>query len=835
MNYNKTIGIAFLMFLLLISSVSAGTLVVVGLANITPSFTNNITGAGAAGNHSYWTNLSHLSTSPIYYSNWLIGINNTAPIAQLDVGGNVRFTGTLIGGTVPYARLSGVPNGSLTTTGIVSLVDSVTSTNVLVAATPNSVKTAYDLADSKADPGDCPSGQFVQNTTTNGVECAPVAVGGGTVTQVNTTEFLEGGPITTTGILNVNRTYLIDFLQMYNQTINITGLLQSNASLYILVDSLNNTKALAATCPPGQVLQNATATGHECVTISSSGGNSSWNESYANTLYYPLVLNPRNYLNESNLSAIYINISIINSSLNYLNQTVLALIVSNASNNATAGTAYIIADSTNKSFATSIPDLYLNKANKTETNAIMINLSSTNITAGNAWLYAYSANLTSAYLRLLFGELATNVSTLGNWSADKSSYVLGTRFDSLNTTLSNRINILNTSAQNTNTTVGQLAQNVSTLANNVSRLEGSNVTTNTTISTWMNQAVKTSSQPTFSTISAQEHRLSSYPSFGNGGSLSLVNRANLSSQAYLWFAINTANIDTILNVTNNATISGTNTGDDLSANATAGNAWTIADSTNKSFATSIPDLYLNKANKTETNAIMINVSIINQSLKNLNESVAGLNASNALKAGTGNCAAGKVVGNVTTSGVQCLTVSGTGTVTQVDTGLGMTGGPITSTGTVAMDPVSAFMLLYNSSYYSVRVNISNATLQYLRPTWNAINFSQEIFDNASMHPASGDQRIIAPRNGKLWIHCALASYNNTAMGVRIVLNNATDRKVIARQVQGNSAGVENSNAATIWDAKTNDDFICEGWASAAQGLGAFNNQTNIFEAHYLPG
>ena len=56
--------------------------------------------------------------------------------------------------------------------------------------------------------GDCPSGQFVQNTTIGGVECAtPGGAGGGTVTSVATDDtYLTGGPITSTGTITLNTT-----------------------------------------------------------------------------------------------------------------------------------------------------------------------------------------------------------------------------------------------------------------------------------------------------------------------------------------------------------------------------------------------------------------------------------------------------------------------------------------------------------------------------------------------------------------------------------------------------------------------------------------------------
>src|SRR5690606_14202848 len=58
-----------------------------------------------------------------------VGIGTTSPAYKLDVAGDVRFTGTLQGGTVPWARLSGVPSASTSAAGIVQLNNTTTSTS----------------------------------------------------------------------------------------------------------------------------------------------------------------------------------------------------------------------------------------------------------------------------------------------------------------------------------------------------------------------------------------------------------------------------------------------------------------------------------------------------------------------------------------------------------------------------------------------------------------------------------------------------------------------------------------------------------------------------------
>ncbi|HET7630233.1 MAG TPA: phage tail protein, partial [Candidatus Saccharimonadales bacterium] len=64
----------------------------------------------------------------------------------LSLTGNLALSGTLTSGTVPWARLSEVPSATTSAAGIVQLTDSTASTSITTAATPNSVKSAYDLA-----------------------------------------------------------------------------------------------------------------------------------------------------------------------------------------------------------------------------------------------------------------------------------------------------------------------------------------------------------------------------------------------------------------------------------------------------------------------------------------------------------------------------------------------------------------------------------------------------------------------------------------------------------------------------------------------------------------
>lgn len=83
-----------------------------------------------------------------------VGIGTTSPAYKLDVAGDVRFTGTLQGGTVPWARLSGVPFASTSAPGIVQLNNTTSSTSTTVAATASAVKAVNDALNTHKTSGD---------------------------------------------------------------------------------------------------------------------------------------------------------------------------------------------------------------------------------------------------------------------------------------------------------------------------------------------------------------------------------------------------------------------------------------------------------------------------------------------------------------------------------------------------------------------------------------------------------------------------------------------------------------------------------------------------------
>ena len=158
-----------------------------------------------------------------------VGIGTTTPAQTLTVVGSANITGTLY--------MSGI-----NITGL-EIADNTTQATAI---------------GTKATAANCPSGQVVQNTTTGGVQC--IATTSGSVTSVTRGYGfnLSGSSITTTGTLDVNITLL--------------NTLYAAASLATLESADNTTqataigtKATAANCAAGTVVQNTTTGGVQCV------------------------------------------------------------------------------------------------------------------------------------------------------------------------------------------------------------------------------------------------------------------------------------------------------------------------------------------------------------------------------------------------------------------------------------------------------------------------------------------------------------------------------------------------------------------------------------------
>lgn len=124
------------------------------------------------------------------------------------------------------------------------------------------------------------------------------------------------------------------------------------------------------------------------------------------------------------------------------------------------------------------------------------------------------------------------------------------------------------------------------------------------------------------------------------------------------------------------------------------------------------------------------------------------------KAGTGNCPGGQIVQNTTASGVQCIATGGTGTVTQVDTGNGLQGGPITGTGTIA------FNYSYPNNYTANQNNTGNWTGSWLIGTVNFTNVTA--FPSSSPTCANGNaaQNISLSSGGVLTSVCTPVGTGN---------------------------------------------------------------------------
>lgn len=110
-------------------------------------------------------------------------------------------------GTVPTARL---PSGTTAASGIVQLTDSVASTSTTTAATPNSVKTAYDLAASKGT-GTVTSVSGGSGLTGSVTTSGSLAVGAGVGITVNADDVAvraNTGLVANSTGLHVNSAYI---------------------------------------------------------------------------------------------------------------------------------------------------------------------------------------------------------------------------------------------------------------------------------------------------------------------------------------------------------------------------------------------------------------------------------------------------------------------------------------------------------------------------------------------------------------------------------------------------------------------------------------------------
>ncbi len=418
---------------------------------------------------------------------------------------------------------------------------------------------------------------------------------------------------------------------------------------------------------------------------------------------------------------------------------------------------------------------------------------------------------------------------------------------------------------------------LNTALSNISRLEGSNATTNATVTNLISFVATLSGNATTTNLSA------TYIQSVLGSLITNHSSTNATAGNLVTFASSISANTTNLNVTlgNTQTVVGnlaTNWSSTQSAlnslitnhsstNATAGNLVTFA----SSISANTTNLNTTLGNlQTVTGGLASNVSSIQTNLYSTKFNASEFNNVTLLGLGVltyaHNCTAGEVLQGINNQTMTCVTPTATvtatqvrglgfnttvtceagkylngftnttatcttenlGTVTSVANGSGLNGGTITSTGTLSINPLSGLMRLYNSSYYSVRAYAGGVS--YYNNAWRSTNFSAEAFDNASQHSTASDDRIIFARNGIVALNCNLFVANNTVMGARIVINGAY---TVVEQRAGNSGVGERHAVGGIWNVVTGDYAQCQGWTTATQGNSG--NSSNSFSAFYLAG
>jgi plasmid maintenance system killer protein len=94
--------------------------------------------------------------------------NSTTNVAQIDGAGNMYLTGTLQSGTVPWARLSGIPSATTSVTGIVRLSTSINSDSTTQAPTLSALKAVQNNANARVSKsGDTMSGALTATRLTS--------------------------------------------------------------------------------------------------------------------------------------------------------------------------------------------------------------------------------------------------------------------------------------------------------------------------------------------------------------------------------------------------------------------------------------------------------------------------------------------------------------------------------------------------------------------------------------------------------------------------------------------------------------------------------------------
>ena len=124
----------------------------------------------------------------------------------------------------------------------------------------------------------------------------------------------------------------------------------------------------------------------------------------------------------------------------------------------------------------------------------------------------------------------------------------------------------------------------------------------------------------------------------------------------------------------------------------------------------------------------------------------------------------------TTKGLKVMVVGGggTGTVTSIATGAGLTGGTITTSGTIALDSKLAPLDALGTALQSIRVNAGATALEYYTPSSGGITFTS----------VTGTTQAAAVNNGYI--------ANNAGLVTITLPSTATVGSVVA--IVGNGAG-----------------------------------------------